>query len=268
MVTSNISSVFYSLENRERLHVVCAIVLYLYPLEKISKEEGWRVVVLERSSFDIIAPWDFVGRQNSVGLLPLIKLVSVHFRLGGKWVLLAPENGGNSQVILAFKVLLRLWEVVMLSTLWVMFTHVNCPSSLLPTLALITLFQRGFFSFLLFTFLIWVIQYLELSPKFDESRISLRLQPLSQIPAPPAKWKSLEFSIIQNGRLCLSPEWSPFNPCAKPPRGISFPVDAHSLPPDWPLTLLCPPQPVLPDVEIGHFVSYAPFPLYSCYETG
>lgn len=192
MVIFNISSVFYSLKNGERLYVVCAIVLYLYPLEKISKEEGWQVVVLELSSFDIIAPWEFVGRQNSIGLLPLIKLVSVHFQWGGKWVLLAPENGGSSQIILAFKVLLWIWDVVMLSTLWVMFTHVNCPSSLHPTLALVTLFQRGFFGFLLFTFLIWVIQHLELSPKFDESRISLQLQPLSQIPAPPAKWKSLD----------------------------------------------------------------------------
>lgn len=40
MVIFNISSVFYSLKNGERLYVVCAIVLYLYPLEKISKEEG------------------------------------------------------------------------------------------------------------------------------------------------------------------------------------------------------------------------------------
>lgn len=36
---------------------------------------------------------DFVGRQDSTGLLPLIQWMSIHSKLGGISVLMVPRNG-------------------------------------------------------------------------------------------------------------------------------------------------------------------------------
>lgn len=68
---------------------------------------------MEQYSF-IIAPWNYAGRQNSVGLFLSIKVRSIRLLLGGKCVD-GSREWGNSQIIL-LRVRDGLWEGGMCSS--------------------------------------------------------------------------------------------------------------------------------------------------------